>query len=247
MDAPASKHVLTRELIASDSLRRAYGAGGVEPWSLDRLDASLDAILPRASTAEGAWVFGYGSLIWNPCIHIAESVVATVYGRHRSLALKTTFGRGTAEHPGLMLSLSPGGSCRGLMLRVDPSHLRDELLLLWRREMIAGSYTPRVLDVRIGAGSGEGLDAVPGNARGAAPGSPASRTVPAIVFDANPAHPNYCPPMQIEDAARMIAAARGFNGANADYMHQTLAALAAHGIRDRMLERLCRRLGPLPR
>ncbi|MGE0313279.1 MAG: gamma-glutamylcyclotransferase [Lautropia sp.] len=219
MDASSSKQILTRELIASDSLRQAFGAGGVVPWTLERIEASLDAILPRVLTAEGAWVFGYGSLIWNPCIHVAESVVATVYGRHRALALKSTFGRGTRERPGLMLSLSPGGSCRGLMLRVDPRHARDELLLLWRREMIAGSYTPRVLSVRV-----------------------AGRHRPAIVFDANPAHPNYCPPMPLEDAARMIAAARGFNGPNADYMHLTLAALAAHGIRDRMLERLCRLL-----
>ncbi len=219
MDDPASKQVLTRELIASDSLRQAFGAGGVVPWSLERIEASLDAILPRVLTPEGAWVFAYGSLIWNPCIHIAESIVARVYGRHRSLALRSTFGRGTREHPGLMLSLSPGGSCQGLMLRVERAHARDELLLLWRREMIAGSYTPRVLAVRVGA-----------------------RIVPAIVFDANPAHPNYCPPLPIEEAARMIATARGFNGPNADYMHLTLAALAAHGIRDRMLERLCRLL-----
>lgn len=243
MDAAASKQVLTRELIASDSLRRAFGAGGVEPWSTDRLEASLDAILPRAQTTEGAWVFGYGSLVWNPCIHIAESVVATVYGRHRSLALKTTFGRGTAEHPGLMLSLSPGGSCRGLMLRVDRSHLRDELLLLWRREMIGGSYTPRVLNVRLGAGPDPGSGNASGDGSEAGPGA---RIVPAIVFDANPAHPNFCPPMPLESAAQLIARARGFNGPNVDYMRLTLAALAAHGIRDRMLERLCRLLGSQP-
>ena len=220
---PAISQVLTRDLIASDGLRQAFSASGIEAWPLERVEASLDAILPKAMTSEGVFVFGYGSLVWNPCIHVADTRLATVYGRHRSLALRTTFGRGTPEHPGLMLSLSPGGSCRGLLLRIERAHARDELLLLWRREMIAGSYVPRVLNARV-----------------------ASRLIPTIVFDANPAHPNFCPPMPIADAARMIAAASGFNGPNADYMHLTLAALTAHGIRDRMLERLCRLLPANP-
>lgn len=218
--------VLTRELIASDALREAFRTQSAAPlWPLEQVEASLDAILPRVLTPEGVWVFAYGSLIWNPCIHVAESRVGTIHGRRRSLALVSRFGRGTPERPGLMLSLTRGGSCRGLLLRIDAAHARDELMLLWRREMIAGSYTPRVFRAR--------CDAMPGV------------VVPAVVFDANTAHPNYCEPMPPAQAARAIAGACGFNGPNADYMHLTQAALLAHGIHDRMMTQLCRLLDAL--
>src|SRR4051794_10547992 len=136
-------------------------------------------VVPGALRDEGAWVFGYGSLIWNPCMHVAESQQAALYGRHRAFTLWTRSGRGTPEHPGLMLSLAPGGSCQGVVLRIARDRCQQELTLLWRREMVWGSYTPRVIRVRT-----------------------AHAVLPAIVFDANPAHPNWCAPMPLAEQAR---------------------------------------------
>lgn len=209
--------VLTREFLERDGVREALRAraGGQPPWTDEQLEASMSQVVPAAMCEEGAWVFGYGSLIWNPCMHVAESRRATLYGRHRALALWTRWGRGTPEHPGLMLSLAPGGSCHGVVLRVARERCREELALLWRREMVWGSYRPRVMRVRVDSGHKR-----------------------AIVFDANPEHPNWCAAMPLEEQARYVRDARGFNGTNVEYLHQTVAGLRALGVADRHLERL---------
>ena len=64
------------------------------------------------------WLFGYGSLIWNPAFAFAEQVPAFVRGWHRRFCLWMPMGRGTPEQPGLMLALDRGGGCRGVAFRV---------------------------------------------------------------------------------------------------------------------------------
>ncbi len=49
-------------------------------------------------------------------------------------------GQGTPENPGLLLGLDRGGSCRGVIYRIAAADVPKELLLIWRREMIAGVY-----------------------------------------------------------------------------------------------------------
>ena len=56
------------------------------------------------------WLFGYGSLMWNPTIEYDARIPARIYGYHRQFCLWTLMGRGTPEHPGLMLGLQSGGS-----------------------------------------------------------------------------------------------------------------------------------------
>ena len=220
MTAGPGTYQLTRELIASDTIRKAFfDQMGLRPLSEAELEASLDTVIPRASTGQGIWVFAYGSLIWNPCLRFEESRVAILYGRRRALALRSRFGRGTEANPGLLFSLIPGGSCGGLALRIAPELCRAELRLLWRREMIAGSYQPRVFRVRTAQGP-----------------------VPAIAFDANRSHANYNPSMPLDDEVRMVSAAQGIAGTNVDYVLRTRDALRAHGMRDRRLEALCDRL-----
>ena len=51
------------------------------------------------------WVFGYGSLLWNPGIDVCEEVVASLPGWHRSFCMSSIHHRGTEEHPGLVLAL----------------------------------------------------------------------------------------------------------------------------------------------
>ncbi len=78
-------------------------------------------------------------------------------GRRRSTALHRRFclwshaSRGTCDQPGLVLGLEPGGSCRGVVYRLPEAEVRAELTLLWRREMVTGSYHPRWVRVRAGA------------------------------------------------------------------------------------------------
>ncbi len=70
------------------------------------------AIKPR----DDVWLFGYGSLIWNPTVRYVERRVATVMGWHRTFCLATPAGRGSIENPGLVLGLDTDGDCTGVCL-----------------------------------------------------------------------------------------------------------------------------------
>ena len=51
------------------------------------------------------WVFGYGSLIWNPGFVFADRQRATLSGWRRSFCMHSVQYRGTPEAPGLVLAL----------------------------------------------------------------------------------------------------------------------------------------------
>ena len=73
------------------------------------------------------WVFAYGSLLWNPAFEAAEQVVAVLPGWHRAFCIRLTRFRGTPQQPGLMMSLVPGGSCRGALVRISGNGVLDSL------------------------------------------------------------------------------------------------------------------------
>ena len=103
---------------------------------------SQDQILSQAQPDEDIWVFGFGSLMWNPAFIYAERRVATLHGFHRRYCLWTHAGRATAEAPGLILALEPGGCCHGEAFRIPRHEAEAELEIIWAREMVAMSYRP---------------------------------------------------------------------------------------------------------
>ena len=124
---------LTREQIRSGWVQQiAREGGGIHVLSDAELEASRRATLARAPS-DDIWVFGYGSLIWNPAFHFVERRLGTIHGWHRRFCLWTTLGRGSPDCPGLMLGLDRGGSCRGIVLRIAPEDVEVELDVLWRR------------------------------------------------------------------------------------------------------------------
>ncbi|MFS8039025.1 gamma-glutamylcyclotransferase [Xanthobacter sp. AM11] len=215
-------HLLTRELIESGGIDAiaARDAPCVRLLSEGERAASLRAILD-ARPAGDAWVFAYGSLIWNPIVHSVESRTARIEGWHRSFCLATLVGRGTAENPGLTLGLDAGGACTGVALRIPDDILERELTLLWRREMIAGAYVPRWLDL---------LDE-DGRPFGA-----------AIAFTMDRGNCHYAGGLPVEETARRLASAAGAIGTAADYLFQTCEGLRAHGIPDPSMEDLAARV-----
>src|SRR5271168_2188169 len=64
--------------------------------------ALLEAILADQDSTQDLWVFGYGSLIWNPAFEFVEKQVALLHGWHRRFCLKLFMGRGTPGRPGVM-------------------------------------------------------------------------------------------------------------------------------------------------
>jgi cation transport protein ChaC len=223
---------ITREALADGSLLARVRAtmqpdltvrGDVE------IEASLDATLAEGGRLFGAaadgsgdvWVFGYGSLMWNPAFAFAERRVGVIGGWHRRFCLSVSMGRGTPERPGLMLALDRGGSCRGIAFRIPKGEARHELLLVWRREMFGTAYLARWTRVHTGA-----------------------EIVPAVTFVADRSGPRYAGRIDDAEAARRIAAAAGPLGTCRAYLESTMAHLAALGIRDAGLDRVARRLDP---
>jgi glutathione-specific gamma-glutamylcyclotransferase len=208
--------MLTRESIRSGAVRRiAADHGLMRMLSEEELATSLAGMLAGVDLSAGVWVFGYGSLIWNPAFHFTDRVVGRVFGFHRRFCLWTHLGRGCPERPGLVLGLERGGSCRGVAYHIAPDAALEELDIVWRREMISDAYVPRWVAVR----------------------TPMA-TVRAITFTINHAHERYARDLSDEEAAAAIAGASGFLGACADYLINTVDHLAGLGIHDRPLERL---------
>ncbi len=166
----------------------------------------------------GVWVFAYGSLIWNPAMHIVDRRLARAIGWHRAFCLATKGGRGTPDNPGMLLGLQPGGDCIGAVLRVAEDAVAQELDILWRREMVADGYIPRWVEVRDPDGH-----AMIGH---------------AIAFTINPCGPSYCPPLPTGELVRRIATASGPLGTASDYLFNTRNGLREMGISDPLLEEL---------
>lgn len=172
--------------------------------------------------AHDMWVFGYGSLIWNPEFPVAEQVIARATGWHRSFCMRSIHHRGTEENPGLVLALDadPAAHCDGVAFRVAPEAEDATLQALRDRELISSAYLERWLPVDLADG----------------------RQVEALVFVIDPHHVQYCGGLPLEEQARIIAEAVGGRGPNRDYLFSTARHLAELGIGDDDLEWLAARV-----
>jgi cation transport protein ChaC len=216
------KPALTRELFESGLIEEivARDAPALRLLSAEQRAASLRRMLDARPPGD-AWLFGYGSLIWNPMIHTVERRTARIDGWHRAFCLSTTVGRGSPAKPGLVLGLDEGGDCTGVAFRIADDVLEAELALLWKREMLAGAYVPRWLDVH--------------DPHGARFGS-------AIAFTIDPAGHHYAGGLALDIVVGRLATASGALGSAADYLFRTCEGLRAHGVSDPALERLAARV-----
>ena len=208
-----SDFTLTRETILSGHVADMVRA--VDPTVHVLTEAELaqsrNAILDRHGGGD-LWVFAYGSLIWNPAFHHVEKRQARLHGYHRKFCLRTHIGRGTPELPGLMLGLEAGGSCTGFAYRIAADAVEAETRVLWKREMVVGSYEPRWVVVD-GAG-------------------PDRR---AITFVMNKGHPMYAAGLSRAEIVHTLAHAKGILGRGCDYIFELVEELDASGIHDHAL------------
>jgi cation transport protein ChaC len=184
----------------------------------ERLASLRAALAGRREHGDGIWLFAYGSLLWNPTVHVTARRAAEVVGWHRAFCLGTKIGRGTHDNPGLVLGLRDGGTCQGAVLRVAEEGLEHELDLLWRREMlVAGGYVPRWLEVRDPAGTPFGH---------------------ALAFTIGPDSHSYEGDLSDADVVQRLATAAGELGSSADYLFSTWDGLRGLGVADPHLEQL---------
>src|SRR5262249_5736186 len=171
---------------------------------------------------EDLWVFGYGSLIWQPGFDHAERVPARLIGAHRALCVYSFVHRGTPERPGLVLGLDHGGTCRGVAYRVKareraatPAYLRD-------RAQVPSGYLEPVRPAVLGGHEEERIQ--------------------AVCYMVDRSHAQYAGKLSLADQMRIVRHGHGKSGANRDYVLATVHALEAMGCRDRDLHLLADRL-----
>ena len=192
------------------------------PNTAEERAASLHATLaaaPAGALAGDVWVFGYGSLVWNPAFEYAEKRRGRIYGFHRAYCIWSHLGRGTPDNPGLMLALDRGGSCCGAGFRIAPDQLEEELSILWAREMAMNSYVPTWVTVHTEEGPVNGL-----------------------TFTIDRSHARYVGRLPPDIVAGHLATAEGYLGTSAEYLENTVAHLAELGIHDAKLLDLHRRV-----
>ncbi|PIL17906.1 gamma-glutamyl cyclotransferase [Puniceibacterium antarcticum] len=168
------------------------------------------------------WVFGYGSLLWNPGFEVAERAAARLPGYARSFCMRSIHHRGTVAEPGLVLALDEqeGAACDGLALRVAAGHEAATLAYLRERELVSSAYLEKVLQVRLTDG----------------------RDVEAVTYVIDAVHEQYCGGLPLEEQAQIIAHAVGGRGPNTEYLFNTARHLAELGIPDAELQWLSTRV-----
>ena len=182
--------------------------------SKDLLD-SVKQILEGVNLVDGVWVFGYGSLMWNPDFKLVEKRTGDLKGYHRSLCLKSIVYRGTPNYHGLVFGLDIGNSCQGMVYRIAEENIYSEMQKIWEREMFAGTYIPTWVNVRTKQGS-----------------------VSAVTFVINHKHEHYIPNLELEEIVERVVRAEGICGSCHEYVQNTVKSLNLLGLRDPYLEHL---------
>jgi len=160
----------------------------------------------------GIWIFGYGSLIWNPGFEFAVRQRATLSGFNRAFCLWSVHYRGTEAQPGLVLGLAPaqGASCEGVAYFVAAEAAEMVHLYLRKRELVSYAYFEQLEALKLEDG----------------------QQVQALCYIVDPDHSQYAGELSLLEQARVIKTAKGSAGENIEYLHNTAAHLEALGIDD---------------
>ena len=168
------------------------------------------------------WVFGYGSLIWNPGFAFVEQVPARLIGEHRALCIYSLVHRGTPEKPGLVLGLDRGGACQGIAFRVATEHRKATVAYLREREQVTSVYveTSRQIELE----------------------DKTRRRVRALCYIVDRSHVQYAGRLTLAESLHHVRQGHGKSGANRDYVLETVQALEALGYREGDLHLLAEQL-----
>ena len=159
------------------------------------------------------WVFGYGSLIWNPGFAHVSAQQGLLRGAHRSLSIVSHHHRGTVDQPGLVFGLTRGGSCRGMVFEVADADWSQVYAYLQAREQVTAVYRDVTRPVHLADG----------------------RMVRALTFLVDERHEQFAGRLDLDRQLAMVRAGVGLSGRNIDYVLNTARHLRELGIRDRQL------------
>ncbi len=177
---------------------------------------AADARSADTTDLGGHWVFGYGSLMWRPGFAYLERIGAVLHGRRRAFCIYSVHHRGTPQRPGLVLGLAEGGQARGVAYRVGAKDWDEVYAYLRAREQPTETYVEA--KVRIALADG--------------------RSVAALTFISDQAHPQWAGDLAPDAQARLIAGAQGISGRNIDYLRDLVLHLRRGATHDEDMESL---------
>lgn len=189
---------------------KMQAAGAPKTWrhSDAHREAARRTFLKDRATGD-LWIFAYGSLMWDPGFHFCEVRQGVLAGYHRRFCLRSELGRGTRERPGLMAALDRGGTCHGLVFRIERERLEEETRLIWQREMLLHAYEPKLVAVETPRGA-----------------------VEALAFVVDPSAKNYLAELSAEKAAYYVATGEGVLGTSLAYVENLAEQFATMGVQD---------------
>lgn len=146
------------------------------------------------------YVFGYGSLMWNPNFNYLEKRDFVLENYKRDFCLKTNYHRGCIKQFGIVLGLkySKNDFCKGILYKIDPLEIKSVLNYLDTRELCEDSYLKSFIK---------------------------QEELTILTYIANKNSQMYVNDMTDEDKAKVIKVARGRSGNNIDYYLNTIKSM----------------------
>ena len=216
------KTLLTREALLNGEIERLVhdDQNNIERISDDQRATLVTQTLHALADSE-LWVFGYGSLIWNPALNFEEQRRCSINGFEKKFCFWTTLSRGSVECPGLMMGLVEGGSCNGVAFRIDASNAASELDVLFRREMSHYIYKPTWVEAQC---------------------VETKKTFKTLTFVVDKQSHRFVDNLSVKDTVRTLATAQGPLGRNCDYLFQLSEKMHELGFEESELKDLVDRV-----
>lgn len=190
-------------------------------WYSDDEREKLRAKVLSTRPTGDLWVFGYGSLMWDPAFIFSQVRRGTLPGHMRRFILRDAKGgRGMPEAPGLMAALDtapPEAVCDGLLFRIPEALVETETANLWCREGLSETYSAAFVDAHI--------DGMP---------------VSALTFLANHEAEQIVPHISRDEQVHLLATGRGFLGSSIDYLRNIQAQFSLLDVNDLEITSLLR-------
>lgn len=206
------KTILTREKLLNGDVDRLLHN---DQKDLPRMPDNEREALIQSTIKElddtDLWVFGYGSLIWNPAMEVEEQRRCTISGYQKKFCFWTTLSRGSRENPGLMMGLLEGGECHGVAFRISSANVTTELDVLFRREMSHYIYLPTWVTAQC---------------------ADTNQSFKTLTFVVDVNNPRFAHNLDRDQTIRTLATAEGPLGRNCDYLFQLSEKLQELGFED---------------